>query len=269
MTARYRPPHFLRNVPSGLVQPWLSIRDVQPKSDSGVRTETQTEPGSQGSLKPKEDVGKGFNAALAQRQNRFFLAGDHWSVTYAGQSKVLKHSKGLRYIEHLLRNQGKAVHVSELFYAINPPQGGSGEIQLGASGEWLNETGLSISDLGDAGEAMDPAGNARMRRHLEDLVERIDKARNLGDEDKQAQLEDEHDQILGYLAPAYGLGGRPRKASSMVERLRKNVTKRIHVDIDRIKTIFPELGHHLACIKTGTFCQYAPHPEVEWRFDSP
>jgi len=50
--------------------------------------------------------------------------------------------------------------------------------------------------------------------------------------------------------------------------MRKAVSKRIRDDIKKITTAFPNLGHHLnETIRTGTKCQYSPHPPVEWSLD--
>jgi hypothetical protein len=65
-----------------------------------------------------------------------------------------------------------------------------------------------------------------------------------------------------------GLGGRTRKAASVAERARINVTKRLKIALRKISEQHPTLGEHLAqTIRTGTFCVYkpSPHQPVTWQ----
>jgi hypothetical protein len=226
-------------------------------------------------VEPLHDVAQPLKSkttgARADNQNRFALMGDYWSVTFNGKTKALKNTKGMRYIEHLLRNQGKEVYVLDLFYAINPPDQKTINKDLSTlSAEQLEEAGLSVSGLGDAGEAITPEGQKRIKAHLKELQDHIDDAIETGDEDKQVKLEEEQENILRHYKADLSLGGRPRKASSPIDQIRKNVTRCTRKDIRNIESKFPELGHHLHyCIKTGIFCRYAPHPEVKWHFDLP
>ena len=209
--------------------------------------------------------------ALADNQNRFVLEGDYWSITFHGTTKRFKNTKGMRYIQHLIRNQGKEVLVSDLFYAINPPDQGAINKELSSlSAEQLNEDGLSVSGLVDAGALITPEGQQRIKAYLQELKDQIEDAKETGDKDRQAELEEKQEGIRQQLIADLGLGGRSRIASSPIEQFRKNVTRCIHKDIRNIELKFSELGHHLHyCIKTGTFCQYAPPSKVKWHFELP
>lgn len=52
--------------------------------------------------------------------NCYILVGDFWSITFNQKKVMVKNSKGMRYIDYLIKIKGKEVHVSELFHAINP-----------------------------------------------------------------------------------------------------------------------------------------------------
>jgi hypothetical protein len=200
--------------------------------------------------------------------SRLVLTGDFWTVTFKGESTTLKNTLGMRYIAHLIRNQGKEIHVCDLYYAINSlAHEATDDVHSSISTEQLAEFGLSISDLGDAGELLTPGGKKRLQAYLKELQDHIEDAKEMSDVDRQAELEEKREDIGQQLSADLGLGGRPRKASSTVERLRKSVTKRIRKGRVKIKEEFPELGNHLDCIKTRTFCQYAPPSKVEWHFD--
>lgn len=65
--------------------------------------------------------------------------------------------------------------------------------------------------------------------------------------------------IAAQIASSVGLGGRDRKLSSDVERVRINVQRRIKDAIQRIGEHDAELARYLAkTIKTGNFCAYDP-----------
>lgn len=202
-------------------------------------------------------------------ENRLFPNGDHWSVTFDEETRALKNRVGLRYIAHLIRAQGQEVHVSDLSYAAHPAEPGSINAQLsGMTAEELGEYNLFVTGLGDAGDTLTPEAQRKIEHYLRQLSDQIEDAEETGDNEKRAILEDEREKILGQLASDRGLKGRPRKTSDPIERIRKTVTKRIQIEIARIEKSFPAFGHHLlACIKTGTYCEYTPRPKIEWKFD--
>jgi hypothetical protein len=256
-------PHLTLNIKDGvtlgIAGHTLALADVLSFSGSRVAIDSAE-------LVPLAD-GAARSATPCNR-NCFFLAGDYWTVTFNGKTQAFKNTKGMRYIEYLVRKQGKEVLVSDLFYAINPPNHEAVNKDLSAlSAQQLNEDGLSVSDLGDAGELITPEGQERIRAQLKNLQDRIEDAEELGDIEKQAKLEDERDRILSYMNAALGKGGCPRRASSAIEQIRKNVSRCIHRDIDRIESVLPELGQHLRCIKIRKFLAYAPNPKLEWYFE--
>jgi len=90
---------------------------------------------------------------------------------------------------------------------------------------------------------------------------------HFGDIDKAEELKNEKEQILTPLSTDFGLGGKPRKIDSPVEKVRKRVEKRISTDIKKLGKSFPQLSKHLACINTGTQCKYDPYPDISWKLD--
>lgn len=210
------------------------------------------------------------NNELDDCVNRFIRVGEYWKITFNGVTKHFEDTKGLRYICYLMQHQGKEVHVRDLHHAINPPAGQVTDPVLSAmASEQLEELGLSVGDLGDAGDELTLDGKKRIRAGLEQLQEQMDEAASQGNEVRQAELEAERERILRYLVAGSGLGGRQRKASSGIERIRKAVTKRIQIDIKKIGHHHAALGHHLTTqLQTGTQCRYAPQPPVEWKFSA-
>ncbi len=182
-------------------------------------------------------------------ENSFTNKGDYWEICYDGQCKSIKNSLGIRYIKYLIQNKGKEVHVTELFYHENP----------------LPE-GLSISTFGDTGPLMDEKGKKELKSHIIKLDQQIADAIEFGDIEKAEELKNEKEQILTLLSTDFGLGGKPRKINSPIEKVRKRVEKRISTDIKNLDETFPEFSKHLACIKTGTECKYLPHSDILWKF---
>jgi hypothetical protein len=198
--------------------------------------------------------------------NRFRRTGDHWSVSYQGQTRTLKDRLGLRYLVQLIARPDREFLVADLYYTVNPPDGDAIDTRHAAmSAAELEEQGLAAGDLGNSGDTLSLEDRKRLKQDCERLRERIEDTKERGNESLQAQLEDELDQALEYLAAETGLGGRTRKASSGIERVRKSVSKNIDREIRKLVTVFPALGHHLQqSVTTGTQCCYAPSPRVDW-----
>jgi hypothetical protein len=157
-----------------------------------------------------------------------------WTVTGAGGPVVrLRHSKGLGYLQYLIEQPGRQVHVLEL-------------------------SGVDYQ-TGDAGVVLDPRAKAEYRARLDALAEQLSEAEGFGDTTRASRIEQEIDALTEQLAGAVGLGGRDRRAASDVERLRINVQRRLKDAIDRIGASNPALGRYLgAAVKTGTYCLYQP-----------
>jgi len=195
--------------------------------------------------------------------NRFALTGDHWAITYQNQTRTFNNTMGLRYIVWLLQNAGKEVSVADLYYAINPPDTETIDSTHSAmTADQLDGMGFSIGDLGDAGDALTPDGKKRLEQAVRAIQEQIDEANELGNVEKAAEFEQQQEEILGYLTAESGLGGKPRKASSTIERIRTSVTMNISRAKEKIAKELPELGQHLHThLVTGTQCNYTPsHP---------
>jgi len=159
--------------------------------------------------------------------------GELWLIESNGALVRLKHSKGIGYLEQLVLQVGRELHVLVLVGA-----------EHGAS---------------DAGEILDAQAKADYQRRLELVDARLEHARSLGDERGLAQARTELDALAEQLAAAVGLGGRDRRAASNVERARINVQRRLKDTIESVSAVDATLGRYLqATVKTGTFCSFMP-----------
>jgi tetratricopeptide (TPR) repeat protein len=180
----------------------------------------------------------------------FRQEGEYWTVAYEGRTFRLRDVKGLRYIATLLASPGREIHVLEL---VSAATGASPEPRAR-----LADRELVASRPSDSGPLLDEQAKDAYRLRLEQLAEELQEARDWGDPERVARLEEEIDALTQELAQAVGLGGRDRTFSSPAERARISVTKAIRTAIKLIDNQSPELAAHLdASIQTGRFCSYA------------
>jgi hypothetical protein len=109
---------------------------------------------------------------------------------------------------------------------------------------------------------LDAAAKASYRRRLAELREELESARELGKVERACAIEREINALARELSRAVGLAGRDRRAASVSERARQNVSRAIKAAIEKVAQNDAELGRLLArTIKTGTFCSYVPDPK--------
>ena len=164
---------------------------------------------------------------------------------------MLRHSRGLTLLAHLVRCPGRAIHVREL--DAMTPSGGAALPRPEAP-----EIDL-VAVPGDAGEVLDRQALAEYRSRVGELRTEIDDAEARGETARAEALRAELDMLASELRNAVGAGGRVRRVAPEVERLRTAITRRIRSAIVRISEHHPKLGAHLqAHVSTGYTCAYEP-----------
>lgn len=195
-----------------------------------------------------------------QAPDSVFLAdGDHWTISFVGQSIRLQDLKGIRYLHHLLSRPGVEVHALELVAACRDapdpsPRGPAPDIDLAAGG--------------DLGASLDRRAKEQYRQRLVEIEEDLEEAHRMGDEGRAARAEVDREFLVRELSRAIGLGGRDRRTGSDAERARVSVTRAVRLALARIDKHHAKLGAHLThAIRTGTFCSYSPDPHtpVTWQ----
>jgi AAA ATPase domain len=176
--------------------------------------------------------------------------GEVWTIAYGGRMCRLRDVKGLGYIALLLASEGREVHVLEL---VGAATGRSADARAG-----LAEIDLGCSGPAEADPLLDYQAKREYGRRLQELEEELEQARDWGDTERVARLQNELDLLTKELGRAVGLRGRDRTFSSPEERARISVTKAIKTAIRLIEKNCPELAAHFeASIQTGRFCSYA------------
>jgi hypothetical protein len=149
----------------------------------------------------------------------------------------LPDSRGLRYLRALLAAPGREISA----------------LDLAAGGAGLREARPEPS--------LDTAAREAYRRRLSELDAELDRADSTGDPQLAQRTEDERQALLAELRRGSGLGGRPRPLAAEDERARVNVTRTLRSAVDRIASVAPAAGAHLASsIRTGRACRYEPAP---------
>ncbi|MFZ0179340.1 MAG: AAA family ATPase [Candidatus Dormiibacterota bacterium] len=192
------------------------------------------------------------DALLSVEDGMLRLEGEYWTVGYQGRMLRLRDSKGMRILARLLALPGRPHPSLDLE-------------RLDAGGDQSVARAVAA---GDAGELIDDEARRAYRARLAELREAIDDAESWGKADEVGAMREELDFITHELSRALGLGGRARRAGSVSERARLNVTRAVKSAVKRIAASDAGLAAHLqATVHTGTVCVYTPDPQspITWR----
>lgn len=187
-------------------------------------------------------VGEGersVNGRIFRKQGQF------WTICFEEKTIIVKNSKGIAYIAHLLQNPRRLVLAADLFTAA---AGVEGTIVIGSAGTVLDATAL-----------------ATYRARAEDLRERLSEAERNNDQGTKAAVSEELEQVANEMIAAKGLGGRSRQSNDDREKFRKAVSMAIVRSIETIRKDHPALADHLhRYIERGHFVIYSS--DLTWRF---
>jgi tetratricopeptide (TPR) repeat protein len=195
-----------------------------------------------------------------RRQCLFRHEGGYWTLVYDGVVVRIRDTKGLAYLQELLRTPGRAVHVLDLLGLAAPPRTGAPPPRGVGRGRGAGR---------DAGPLLDGRARREYRRRIEDLHHEVAGAEAEADLGRAERARAELAHVTSQLAGALGLDGRDRRAADTAERARLNVTRAIRGVVRRIGLVHGSLARHLeAAVVTGRFCRYEPRdgPRVDWRF---
>ena len=175
--------------------------------------------------------------------------------------------KGLHYIDNLLQNSRSQVSVLVLA-SITEKRVVTESAKSSMSEASMEEEGL-VSSPGLQAPIPDSDQQTfeDCKVRLQEIREAIEEAKEFGNLERVAGLEEEEEKIKKYLSSAFGLGGKPRRVGPK-NQIRLNLTKAIRRAIDKIAVQSPALASHLqSSIKTGYQCSYYPAGEIpSWKF---
>lgn len=201
--------------------------------------------------------------------NRMVLEGDNWTIIFKGIKKSINNHKGIRYIEHLVRNKGKSIHFMELYDTINPRSlSQTNSILSNTSDDRLAEEGLNRGDLNNTRDfILDRKSISDVTSRMEWLKMQIVDLVELGDLETMELHANELAILEEQISKDKGLINKPRQFNTESEKIRKSVQKSIKDALGNLKKSFPELAEHFKrYLVNSTECQYTPHHDVIWRF---
>ncbi|RLE24805.1 MAG: hypothetical protein DRJ50_04105 [Actinobacteria bacterium] len=189
----------------------------------------------------------------------FRCEGDTRTISYGGQSVLMRDLKGFRYIERLLADPGREFHVLDLV-AIE-----SGTATSAPARDQDNET--TTMDFGGGLAVIDDEAREAYRRRLAEVEDDIEDATAMNDIGRADLARRDREYLVAELASAVGLGGRSRTVGGTAERARTSVTRSLRYALGRLAEHHSALATHLEqSVRTGTYCVYSPDPlvTIEW-----
>jgi non-specific serine/threonine protein kinase len=180
-----------------------------------------------------------FPPTHAASETLLSLEGDYWVLQHSGANWRLRDSVGMQLLARLLLEPGREFSAFAL-------RAGSADVTPPSS---------------DAGPVLDERAVSAYRSKRRELSAEIEQAEQWGDLGHTARARQVLAALEQQLSQAIGIGGKPRRAASQLERARVTVTKSIRAAVRRITREHPQLGAHLErSIRTGHICSYSPDP---------
>lgn len=204
---------------------------------------------------PEETTDKPDRTATAT----FKLEGGIRTVRFSGGTTLMPDLKGLRYIERLLADPGREIHVLDLVAVER------GSLPGGHAVDHDQET--LTKDVGAGLPVIDEAARDAYRRRLVEVDNDIEEATRMNDLGRVELAQRDRDYLIAELTSAVGLGGRTRSVGGSAERARSSVTRSLRYSLKRLAEHQPSLAAHLEhSVHTGTYCVYAADPiaPIQW-----
>lgn len=189
----------------------------------------------------------------------FRREGDTRTISFGELTVSVRDLKGYRYLERLLADPGRELHVLDLAGVE------SGALRSGPTASQVEgaDAGVSAGLL-----VIDDEARLAYKRRLADVDEDIEDARQMNDIGRLHLAQADREYLIAELSRAVGLGGRARTTGGTAERARVSVTRSLRYALGRLAGHHPALAAHLdQSVHTGTYCRYAPDPlaPIEWR----
>jgi len=219
-------------------------------------------------------LGEFVFAELAEKgpgkENFFRFEKDYWQIRFQGKPCSIKQSVGMQYIVHLILrscNDEPPIYVTDLYYLVKgSPVAQDTELNR-LTKEELEEMGLDVASLGNAGDIMTPEGKERTKNQLQEYAQRIEESESYGNVDESLRLRAIKEDLEDYIRKAHGSFGRTRKASDANEKIRKTVTRSIERALEKMgKKDGDELAVYLDDhLEKGFFCSFREDKNINWQ----
>ncbi|HAU1183355.1 TPA: hypothetical protein JBI17_11510 [Legionella pneumophila] len=196
--------------------------------------------------------------------NSFIKSVNYYEILYANHKTIQRASNGLIYIEILLKNPHRDIHVNALESLVSNillQNKGVGLIDL-------NELNIHAEDHSSSQKMTDKKTIKEIKNDLAEIDDKIAIAKEAFDIETLEELEEKKQFCLDYINDTIGLKSMLRNFTNPTEKARKRVLSNIKNAIKSIATNNPLHTHLVKSIKTGEFCAYKPAKDTNWVFDN-
>jgi hypothetical protein len=193
----------------------------------------------------------------------FRFDGHFWQVRFGGGSTLrpFPNHKGMQHIHTLLSNRDRDLTALQVLHFREPGRTNQRSIVS-------RERGSTAPAVAKPQDLFDEEALAQFKDRLSKLGEKIEDAKQFGNEAEQEKLERERIDLLNQIKKGQGLGGRTRRLDvSPGEKARTTVTHSLERAFALLeKGGMVELVAHLeSAIATGKECIYRPDSDFpEW-----
>lgn len=203
----------------------------------------------------------GGSISIGVDRNIFRQEGENWIVKFDGERVILKNLIGLSYIQLLLQNPEKPIHVNDILKS-------AGQMELGDSSTLPPEDrfpDLEITSGVDSDLVVDAKTIENVKREAESLRKQADEYMSQGQVDNAEQMFDNAAKIDQYLGKMTKPGGSLRQEDRNLKRARQSVANNIQTALTKIQSSHEPLWRHLkASLALGKECKYFPEKAQEW-----
>jgi hypothetical protein len=169
-----------------------------------------------------------------------------WKIVYQGKEAGFKDLKGMHYLHYLVHHPEKEFKALDLMALV-----------YGKEGTEAVSKGESEQDI------LDPKYIKALKNKYEDLLDKLEEARENHDIEKQQEIEGQIHWIQSVWKKSRGLRGKSRTFPSNNKRPELAVYKAIKKAMDMIQARLDPLGKHLQeSVKTGATFVYDPRSET-------
>ncbi len=193
--------------------------------------------------------------------NSFVRKADYYSITFNRNNILLKVSKGLQYIEVLLKNPFKKISVIELYNVVNTPH-------------VVNQIDSNLLDLEDEmlheenAYSKQPVMDKQTMLAVKNRLEELEHMKHTAKEDDNIEEEQECQEEIEKLRNHMDKSSFKNKSNSFnndSDSCRSSIKQAISSCIEKVKKSLPELSEYLIkTIKTGSSCTYWPKEKIRW-----
>jgi hypothetical protein len=186
-----------------------------------------------------------------------------WHVAFGEERDVFKDQTGFQYVARLLRSPSEEVEVRDLEMADGPP-----DRAVKSVGDVVDAQALGVGGA-KSDTTLDREALRRLLEERDRLNDELEEARELGQCDRGAELEQEKEQLLKQLKKDTFLGRSRALGETKDNRASERVRQAIRRVREKVRKTMPLLGLHLGQYlrPCGTRWRYHPPPDDRPRWE--